>query len=567
MRLSTLCLLLSVLALPLSACRPADVAPLDSALGDTEAPEGPPDPLFDPDHVLEVELELEVEDWDSIRNQHRNILELLAGDCMDGPIQSPYSYVQAAATIDGEHFEAIGVRKKGLLGSDNVDKPSLKLNMDWAQDDVAYLGHDMLTFNNANQDPSYLDQCLGYGLFAAAGVPASRCNFAHITVNGADLGLYVQVESIRRPYWEHHVGDDSGNHYEGTLSDFREGWVDTFEAKDGNSDDRSDLQGVVDALDADDDSLLDELGAVLDLEQFYSYWAVEVLTGHWDGYAAATNNFHVYNDPQTGKFLFVPWGIDALFDGQQPFGSTVPESVVARSAVPRRLYEHQAGRAAYQARLEELLDTIWDAEALDAEIDRMVDLVSPYIQAHERAAFDDGVATIRAYVPERQARIRDELAAGAPDWGEPLRSESCLEDVGGMSGNFSTAWGSLEDDALYGDGDMKVEYYGDDIPLGQIISLAGEDQGQAMLAVLGVLGPNTYIYPWFMIPMGALEPGAELAVDWNEVRAYAVYVEGNHAGIMGYIGDGTLSFDEVGTETGDAVTGSFDVRIFGGAVE
>jgi hypothetical protein len=82
-----------------------------------------------------------------------------------------------------------------------------------------------------------------------------------------------------------------------------------------------------------------------------------------------------------------------------------------------------------------------------------------------------------------------------------------------------------------------------------------------------VLGPNTYIYPWFMIPMGALEPGAELAVDWNEVRAYAVYVEGNHAGIMGYIGDGTLSFDEVGTETGDAVTGSFDVRIFGGAVE
>ena len=551
------------------ACRPADVAPLDTAAGDTGPgdTELPSDLLFDPDHVIEVEIELEVGDWDTIRDQHRNILDLLTGDCMAGPIESPYSYVQASAMLDGERFEAIGVRKKGLLGSDNPDKPSLKLNMDWAQDGVTYLGHDMLTFNNANQDPSYLDQCLGYGLFAAAGLPASRCNFAHITVNGADLGLYVQVESIRRPYWEHHLGDDSGNHYEGTLSDFRQGWTDTFDAKDGNSDDRSDLQGVVDALDAPDDQLLVELGEVLDLDAFYSYWAMEVLTGHWDGYASATNNFHVYDDPSSGKFLFVPWGIDALFDYQQPFGPSVPESVVARSAVPRRLYEHQDGRAAYHARLLELMDTVWDAQAIDAEIDRMVALVTPYLQADDVGAFEDGVAVIRAYVPEREARIRSELSAGAPDWDEPLRGESCLVDVGGMKGTFETSWGSLTDDSLQGGGDLTLEWYGENIPLGQTISLVGEEQGQAVLAVLGVLAPTSYVYPYFLIPMSDLEPGVALAVDWNQVRAYAIYVEGNNASVLGYIGDGTLSFDEIGTAVGDPVSGSFDVRIFGGAAE
>lgn len=559
--------LLPVLLALTPACRPADIGLLDTSLADTASPDATPDPLFDPDHVMEVAIELDVDDWDTLRNEHRNILDLLAGDCMAGPIESPYSYVEASVSIDGEPFEAIGVRKKGLLGSDNVDKPSLKLNMDWVEDGVAYLGHDMLTFNNANQDPSYLDQCLGYGLFADAGLPASRCNFAHITVNGADLGLYVQVESIRRPYWEHHVGDDGGNHYEGTLSDFREGWTDTFDAKDGNSDDRSDLQGMVDALAAPDDELLDALGAVLDLDALYSYWAMEVLTGHWDGYASATNNFHVYSNPSTGKFLFVPWGIDALFDAQQPFGATVPESAVARSAVPRRLYEVDAGRAAYHARLAELMDTVWDAEAIGAEIDRMVALVTPYLQVDEQETFEAGVATIRAYVPEREARIRAELEAGAPDWGEPLRSDSCMVDVGGMKGSFDTAWGSLADDALQGGGDMTLEWYGENIPIGQTISLAGEDQGQAMLAVLGVLSPGVYVYPWFMIPMGDLEPGAQLAVDWNQVRAYAVYNDGSSASVMGYIGDGTLVFDEIGTNPGDRVSGSFDVRIYAGAAE
>ncbi len=558
-------LILSLMtALTLGGCRPDDVAPLDSAPGETAAPV---DTLFDPEHVIEVEIELDPADWDEIRNQHRNVLDLLAGDCMEGPLESPYTYVEASATLDGEHFEAIGVRKKGLLGSDNVDKPSLKLNMDWVDDDGAYLGNDMLTFNNANQDPSYLDQCLGYGLFAEAGGPACRCNFAHLTVNDADLGLYVHVESIRRPYWAHHVGDDGGNHYEGTLSDFRDGWTDTFEAKDGNSVDRSDLQSVVDALAADDDQLLDELGAVVDLDAFYGYWAMEVLTGHWDGYASATNNFHVYNDPTTGKFLFAPWGIDALFDGQQPFGSTVPESVIARSALPRRLYELEEGRAAYHVRLTDLMDTVWDVEAIDAEIDRMVELVSSYVQADELGAFEAGVEVIRDYVPEREERIRAELAEGAPDWEEPLRGESCLVDVGGMTGSFDTSWGSLEHTAPQGSGAMTLEWYGEDIPISQTISLMGEDQGLGVLAVLGVLAADVYVYPYFLISMDDLRPGAELAVDWNQVRAYGVYVEGDQASILGYAGDGTLVFEEVGTETGDAISGSFDIRLFAGAVE
>ena len=58
-------------------------------------------------------------------------------------------------------------------------------------------GLKQLTLNNNHQDETLISQCLGYSLFRAAGVPAPRCAFAHVTMNGVDLGVYSNVESVR----------------------------------------------------------------------------------------------------------------------------------------------------------------------------------------------------------------------------------------------------------------------------------------------------------------------------------------------------------------------------------
>ena len=74
-------------------------------------------------------------------------------------------------------------------------------------------GTRRFTLNNAKQDPSLIRQCLGFALFAQAGVPAPRCNFAHVTVNGHDLGIYANVEEVRKPMLARHFADDDGNLY------------------------------------------------------------------------------------------------------------------------------------------------------------------------------------------------------------------------------------------------------------------------------------------------------------------------------------------------------------------
>ncbi|MDP7115083.1 MAG: hypothetical protein QGH45_24125, partial [Myxococcota bacterium] len=130
-----------------------DVGPGDDDTTDPQ--DDPTEVLFDPDRVLKVEIEIDPGDWIELGNQRRNIVEIWGGDCFSEPITSPYTYFPATVTLDGNELGDIGVRKKGLLGSDSSTKPSLKLNLDWADSDVSYLGKDMLTLNNARQDPSY----------------------------------------------------------------------------------------------------------------------------------------------------------------------------------------------------------------------------------------------------------------------------------------------------------------------------------------------------------------------------------------------------------------------------
>ena len=99
---------------------------------------------------------------------------------------------------------------------------------------------------------------------------------------------------------------------------------------------------MVAALQDPTDAGLKALGEVVDLDRFLSFWATEVLVGHWDGYAGDRNNYHFYREPD-GPFVFIPWGTDDTFhlkDDPNPFDniSNPPPSVLALTAIPNRLY-------------------------------------------------------------------------------------------------------------------------------------------------------------------------------------------------------------------------------------
>ena len=253
--------------------------------------------MLDPNRLLDVRITIAKADWDQLRRQARNAGAFFSG----GTIEDPYTYFKADLQIDDVTIPSVGVRKKGLFGSADTTRPSLKIKFDEFVKQDPFKGLSRLTLNNNKQDTSQVSQFLTYRLFRKAGIHAPRSNFARVTVNGEFLGIYSHVESIKKPFLKHSFGDKSGNLYEGTLTDFHPKTLEKIEVKTNEKDnDLADIQRLAKLLSQEQLSV-EELDKVIDVDNFIRYWALEGALRFWDGYASNQNNFYFYMNPENGR--------------------------------------------------------------------------------------------------------------------------------------------------------------------------------------------------------------------------------------------------------------------------
>ena len=413
--------------------------------------------------MLHISIEIAAEDWDTLRHQTRTFEDLIAEIEEYGlsrPFASIYTWFPGTVTVDGETHTDVGVRKKGFIGSQSDTKPALKLRFDKYTDGQSLGGvMERMTLNNSIQDPSMVNTCLSYRVFLAAGSPAPRCNFATVSVNGKDLGLYVHVEEIKAPFLARHFDSAEGNLYEGTVSDFTPTYRGTIEKK-NNEDaaDWSDIDAVVAALQDPSDAGLEALGEIVDLDRFLSFWATEVLVGHWDGYAGDRNNYQFYREPG-GRFVFIPWGPDDTFhlkDDPNPFDNIAnpPPSVLALTAIPNRLYNNPDWQVHYVARLKEILEVVWDEEELLAAVDEMAAIVQQHALPEASEAAADDTERVRKFILKRRGEILADLTPDPPDWpeAEGFVPPAAASPSGTLEVAFETTWGSNLPAARPGEG-------------------------------------------------------------------------------------------------------------------
>jgi hypothetical protein len=524
--------------------------------------------------VLEVEVEMDAAEWDALRFQTRNFVEMFSGDCLAEPFGSPFSWFDASVAVDGRTAEA-AIRKKGFLGSLSDTRPSLKIAFDEFSPDASLDGLRRLTLNNGIQDPSMLRQCVGYGWSASAGIPSPRCTLAHVTVNGHDLGVYSHVEGIDDEFLARQFEDPSGDLWEGTLSDFREGWLGSFEHDEGESPDTAALEAVRAAVDAPGTGSA-ALGAIeerVDLDAFLRFWAAEVLLGHWDGYAGNTNNFHIYFNPFDGRVAFIPWGIDGVLYNQRPFGEGAPGSVVARSALTRRLLEIPDARARYWETVTALAED-WDGDALADEVDRLRELAEPFVPFQIRPEWNDQADVLRDVVRDRGRFVQEEIEDGPPVWQEGERGMPCLRAIGEIDADFEASWGSygVEDPLVAGDAAISVVWDGTPVgpgPGGAVAGPVGPEQpGVGVLVLDAEMAPQTYALPWITFPVEQMQPGAILEIDHSSASGWFHWNSPDTGGewrFIAWIADGDLRFDDAAPWTGEPVTGSLsgDLLVWG----
>ena len=521
--------------------------------------------LFDSERVLQVDITMDDEDWDSLRYQSRSIVGELSGDCRSGPFKGDYTYFPATIDIDGESASNIGIRKKGFIGSQSTEKPGFRINLDEYVEDTKLFCTDNITLNNSVQDPSLMRQCLTYKVFQDAGIAAPRCSFARVSMNGQDLGIYVNIEPVKKKFLRENFSDDEGDLYEGTLTDFEQSWYSTFDPKT----DETDLAlGPIRSLADDLEDSSDELETILrrhfDYDQLLTFLSAEVWTGHWDGYGGNQNNFYVYRDTEADKLSFIPWGADGTMNLDQ---NREDETWFPTQAyLVQRILSDESVAEQWFRRLGELRDTAWDPEALKAEINRMEALLGTEIPV---SLIADQADELRSYVDGREEAIRRVLpVTEVYEFGSPF----CMVEMGFIEADFSTTWTEASPDLEVmleaGGADLTLNWAGYDIDMRQEGAHAGQTEedeyGQLILAG-GFEGESgqAFVLPVFYFEVDALEDGLELDLDWGAGNLlFMDETTGWEPVQLGEFWGGTVRFDVASPVEGAEVTGSIYADIY-----
>jgi CotH kinase protein len=297
-----------------------------------------------------------------------------------------------------------------------------------------FLGLRKMTLNNMVEDPSMLHETLSYGLFRAAGVPASRTGFAYLRVNGEDFGLYLDLEnldetSLARLYgagntlhlYEAEYGADADAASIATLEeeDIPEGQP-KFEMDEGDPP-PADLEALAGAVADTSPSFSSRLAGLADLDEMARMWAVEKYASHWDGYSGEEasnkpNNYYLHSD-LAGLFQMLPWGTDNTWQIARRIGFDGPAGLLFNGCLG-----DTECFARYYAALRRLQGQVATLDP-DALATSTAALLKPWQQLEDdestRAEYSLGqigsaVASVRQYIDERPGELSGWLDAHEP---------------------------------------------------------------------------------------------------------------------------------------------------------
>ncbi len=265
--------------------------------------------FYDIDIINNINVLFERSDWD------RTLDQLYA----DGEEER----LVGTAVINGVRFDSVGVRYKGNSSyRANQIKNPLNIKLDHIISDQALDGYGTLKLANAFKDPSFAREVLSYEI-ARKYMPASKANFAKVSINGTYLGLYTSVQSVDKVFVGNHFksnenprfkgeltrgsnrnharvwgyqGADSTNYYNYYELKSKHGWRDLVE--------------FLYTLNHDTENLED----VLNVDRHLWMLAFDILMVNLDAPINFGHNYYLYKD-DAGQFNPIVWDFNENFGG------------------------------------------------------------------------------------------------------------------------------------------------------------------------------------------------------------------------------------------------------------
>jgi hypothetical protein len=272
-----------------------------------------------------------------------------------GMTEFPWAHVQLAE--EGRVYTNVAVRYKGsftFMASRGQLKKSLKVEFDHYDKDAPRF-HGLRKFNlhAGILDPAKLREAFSYAVFRDGGVPAPRTAFAEVTLTVPGkyyhelLGLFTLTEQVDKQFLNDRFGDAKGLLLKPQLRGpdyFGERWKDYNDRyhpdREPSADEMRRIIAFANFVNrADDEEFRRRIASELDLPGFLRFLAVSALLVNLDSPLAMPQNYYLYLDATTHKFIFFPWDLD-LGMAAWPMGGP-PEQQMSLSLLHPHIGEHK----------------------------------------------------------------------------------------------------------------------------------------------------------------------------------------------------------------------------------
>jgi spore coat protein H len=341
-------------------------------------------------------------------------------------------------------YTNVAVHLKGSAGSFrpiDSEKPALTLNFDKFAEGQRFHGLQKLHLNNSVQDASYVSEQVCRELCLKAGLPTPRAAHAVVELNGHPPQLYVLVEGWNKQFLKRHFKNPKGNLYDGGAAKDITYQLDTNSGE--HPEDRSRLEALIAAAQESDlEARTAAIEKVLDVDRFLTFIAMEVIMGHWDGYAMNRNNYRVFHDLDSDRMIFLPHGMDQMFG----VWKTTPTSTITpmmKGIVARAVVQSRDMRRRNLERIAFLATNVFDVPAITNRVRQLCARVQPALAGDfsELARQDRAAQMLCERVAARLASVREQVReANRPlqfdaDGSAPLANWRSSPDAGSPSFN------------------------------------------------------------------------------------------------------------------------------------
>ena len=203
--------------------------------------------------------------------------------------------------------------------------------------------------------------------------------------------------------------------------------------------DHTNLFRLLDVINSElDETSLEEIEKVLDVDEVLRFIAVSVVVGSLDSYLGFGQNYYLYEID--GRFTIIPWDLNESF-GTFKCGMSRKNAInlyideptcgpLSERPLIKQLLSHQSYLDTYHGYLESLLNGPFEINKMKARIDEVASLVRPYVDVDELKFFSNEEFErnlthdvghhigLKNFVVEHSDSIRQQLEGNQPSAGD-----------------------------------------------------------------------------------------------------------------------------------------------------